>query len=177
MSVNPDTDVNALMARLADGDRAAFTPLFQQLWPSVLRFCTSILKHEADAADAAQQAMEKIFVRASDYDQGRSAMPWALAIASWECRTIVRKRVRRREVPDSASADLVGGADAEEDLANRELTMAATDALGELSDSDRETLLAAFWEQIPSAGATLRKRRERALTRLRAAWKRLYGLE
>lgn len=178
MSANHDTDTNALMARLADGDRAAFTPIFRQLWPSVLRFCMSLLRNEADAADAAQQAMEKIFVRAADYDPRRAAMPWALAIASWECRTIMRKRTRRREAPEDAAANAIGGDDLEEELAQRELTMAAVGTLGQLSEADRETLLSTFWEEAASAGGpTLRKRRERALTRLRVAWKRLYGLE
>jgi RNA polymerase sigma-70 factor (ECF subfamily) len=177
MTGDSENDVDALMTRLADGDRAAFTPVFQKLWPSVLRLSMSILKNEADAADAAQQAMEKIFVRASDYDPRRAATPWALAIASWECRTIMRKRTRRREAPEEAIGDATGGADVEEDFAQRQLTLAAIDALGSLSETDRETLLSTFWEEAASAGGpTLRKRRERALTRFRAACKRLYGL-
>jgi RNA polymerase sigma-70 factor (ECF subfamily) len=54
---------------------------------------------------------------------------------------------------------------------------AARHALGELSPQDRETLVATFWEEATNVtGATLRKRRERALTRLRDAFKRLYGI-
>lgn len=179
MGLAPDTDLNALMARVADGDRAAFSPVFQQLWPRLLRFCTRALNHEGDAADAAQQAMEKIFTRASSYDRSRPVLPWALAMAAWECRTIRRRRVRRREAPDAdATAGVSEARDAEHDLVRRQLTLAALEALGELSDTDRQTLLATFWEEAAGAeGSTLRKRRERALSRLRAAWKRLYGLD
>jgi RNA polymerase sigma-70 factor (ECF subfamily) len=137
-----------------------------------------MLQNEADAADAAQQAMEKIFVRASDYDPSRSALPWALAIAAWECRTIRRKRSRRREVSeeDQTEAGDEGGTEAE--LAQRELVRAALEAMGELSEPDREALVATYWEQAASVtGATLRKRRERALGRLRLGLRRLYGLE
>lgn len=164
------------MARLAEGDRSAFTQVFELLWPVVFRLCRAILTNEADASDAAQQAMEKIFVRASDYDASKKAMPWALAIASWECRTILRKRGRRREAPESdADEGLTQSTD--EDYAQRELTAAALQALGTLETTDREALIATFWEEAASvAGQTLRKRRQRALERLRGAFRRLYGL-
>ncbi len=168
--------LDSLMARLAEGDRSSFTQVFEQLWPVVFRLCRAILKHEADASDAAQQAMEKIFVRASDYDASKKAIPWALAIASWECRTILRKRGRRREVPEGdAEVALTPGSD--DDHAQQELVVAALEALGTLSATDREALIATFWEEAASvSGPTLRKRRERALDRLRIAFRRPYGL-
>lgn len=164
------------MARLAEGDRSVFDAVFERLWPATLRFCTSLLKNDADAADAAQQAMEKILVRASDYDAERKALPWALAIASWECRTILKKRSRRREAPEESLPE--GHAAAGQDApVQRELVEAALMALGTLSEMDREVLISTFWEEAASVrGATLRKRRERALTRLRDAFRRLYGL-
>jgi RNA polymerase sigma-70 factor (ECF subfamily) len=175
--VQEDGELDALMARLADGDRQAFTPVFRRLWGPVLRLCTSILKNNADAADAAQQAMTKILERASGYDSTRAAMPWALAIASWECRTTLRRRSRRRESFETKDAEPAGEA-FEEVFARRELAEAAAHALGELSDVDRETLVATFWEEAATeGGATLRKRRQRALVKLRRAWRRLYGLD
>jgi len=138
--------------------------------------CSSMLKNDADAADAAQQALEKVLTRCGEYDRKRPALPWALAIAAWECRTIARKRTRRREVPEDEAPVL--GSGSEEELAQRELMLAAIDALGELSEQDREALVATFWEEATNVtGATLRKRRERALTRLRDTFKRLYGLD
>lgn len=151
--------------------------LFKLLWPRTLRLCMCLLKHEADASDAAQEAMEKILARASDYDPTRPAMPWALAIAAWECRTIAQKRTRRREVSEDAATE--GSFDgAEDELVQRNLTAAAIEAMGELSESDRETLVSTFWDEAASvSGATLRKRRERAMDRLRSAFKRLYGID
>ena len=176
MSNVQNAELDSLLAQLADGDRAAFTDVFRQLWPPVLRLCTSMLKHEADAADAAQQALEKILVRCSDYDRKRPALPWALAIAAWECRTLARKRTRRRELPEDDAPEL--GTDSENELTRRELVAAGIAALGELSAEDREVLVATFWEEAASVtGATLRKRRERALKRLRDTFKRLYGLD
>ncbi|HEY6562593.1 MAG TPA: sigma factor [Polyangiaceae bacterium] len=177
MNETADVTLDHLMARLAEGDRAAFTPVFERLWPPILRLCTAMLKNEADAADAAQLALEKVLTRASDYDPDRPALPWAFAIASWECRTLMRKRARRREAPESAAAELPSP-DADVDYAERELLAAAATTLGTLSESDRETLTATFWNEAASVGgATLRKRRERALGRLRNAFKRLYGID
>ena len=143
MTEASDPTLDVLMARLAQGDRSAFTAVFDLLWPRTLRLCASMLKNDADAADAAQEAMAKILERASEYDRQRSAMPWALAIASWECRTILRKRSRRREVPEDASleAHSSGG---EDDQVQRQLVEAALVAMGTLSDIDKETLVSTF---------------------------------
>lgn len=172
-----DPELDALMARLAEGDRSVFSEVFQRIWPSALRLCVSLSGNEDDAADAAQQAMVKIFERASDYDKTRPALSWALAIAAWECRTVRRWRQRRREAPVEA-VDRALGSGGESLLIERDLLQAARTALGELSEIDRETLLATFAEAQSSAqGATLRKRKERAIGRLRAKFRRLYGID
>src|SRR5688572_3243285 len=162
-----DNELDALMARLATGDRSVCSDVFRRLWPPTLRLCVSLTGHDADGADAAQLAMVKIFERAADYDTTRPALPWALAIAAWECRTLKRWRQRRHEAPVEAAAR-TEAADGEQELVSRDLVRAALASLGELSELDRETLLSTFWdEEGSSSGATLRKRRERALGRLR----------
>lgn len=179
MTETEPTDLDALMARLAEGDRAAFAPVFRALWPRVHRLCLRLVHSDADAEDAAQQAMEKILSRASEYDPKRAALPWALGIAGWECRTLRKRQSRRRELSDEAAPeahDARPGAD--DALAERDLVAATMAALGTLSASDQETLLATYFEHATSAGgATLRKRRERALGRLRLAFRRLYAVD
>jgi RNA polymerase sigma-70 factor (ECF subfamily) len=142
MSSDVTSDLDTPIARLAEGDRSAFTPAFRLLWPRMRDLCRSLLKNEADAADAAQQALEKVLTRSAEYDRSRPALPWALAIAAWECRTLLRKRSRRRELP--------------EDLAPERSTEPSEEGF---------------------AHPTLRKRRERALSRPREAFRKLYGLE
>ena len=193
----PPDPLDPLMAQLADGDRSVFRAVFERLWPPIERLCTRLLQNPADAADAAQEALQKILERApADYDRTRPALPWALAIAGWECRTLARKRQRRRESPaELGEQSLRDPQDVEQQFAQRELSRAALEALGELSDVDRETLIATFWEEAEAQGAastqpassqaasarpasaTVRKRRERALGRLRIAFRRLYGLD
>ncbi len=170
-----DDDLDHLMARLADGDRRVFTVVFQKLWPRVRALCASILNNSDDAEDAAQQAMEKFLTRASDYDRTRPALPWALSIAAWECRTLARWRQRRREVTEQGDERI---ADATEDaFVQRDLGRAALEALGTLSQNDRDALIASYIHEAGDSTAAGRKRRQRALERLRGAFRRLYGTE
>lgn len=165
------------LARLADGDRAAFAPVFGVLSPLVRRFCTRRLGDGPDAADAAQLALEKIFARASDYDPGRAALPWALAIAAWECTTVRTQRRRSRTEPlgDAESAAELEAAD--DALAGAEDRAALRECLSQLSPGDRATLEEAFFETLGGGprDATFRKRKERALGRLRALWRGAFG--
>lgn len=172
-------ELDQLMARLAEGDRAAFAPLFRELWPRLRALCASLLKNHQDADDAAQRAMEKVLTRASDYDRSRSALPWAFAIAAWECRTIARARQRRREVSaepgHELSAHTAVGADPEHELLQGELERAALAAMTELSERDRSAVVAAFWEEAKAGDPSARKRRQRAIERLRLAFRRIHG--
>ena len=173
------SDLDDLMARLSEGDRSAFPGVFRELWPKVRALSLSLLRNADDAEDAAQQAMEKILTRAADYDPSRPAISWALAVAAWECRTLGRRRQRRREVGEEEVVDLPGANDdsAENEFIQGELHRAAREALGQLSEADRAALVAAYWDEARSGAATARKRRQRAIERLRIAFRRLYGTE
>ena len=85
------------MVQFADGDRAAFQPLFDALWPVLLTFTSRTLERTADAEDAAQQAMLKVFSRIADFDRGRDGVSWALGIAGYEVMTLRKRRFRALE--------------------------------------------------------------------------------
>lgn len=170
------SEVDVLMGRLADGDRAAFSPLFRALWTPALKVCQRLVHGEADAADAAQTAMMKILERAGEYDKQRPALPWALGIAAWECRTLMKRQQRHKETAEAPELSDQGST--AEELEQKVLVGAAMHAMGELSKADQDTLTATYWETAAAVGgATFRKRRERALTRLRDTFRRLYGLD
>ena len=89
---------------------------------------------------------------------------------------MLKRRSRRRETDAPVVVSDDGAAVAEQE--QRELLAAAREALGTLSPADQETLIATYWETASGvSGATLRKRRERALTRLRDAFRRMYGFD
>lgn len=162
------------MSRVISGDRRAFDLLFTALWPSVHRFCISLLLEEADADDAAQLVMEKLFVQAHRYNPEYPVMAWALAIARWECKTILRRRARSRTGP---LFDTQSHLD-QSDLAERtELHEAVMWAISELSAADQGVIMESFWadDLAPTRDAAFRKRKQRAMERLRKAWRQLYG--
>jgi len=170
-------ELQTLLARLADGDRAAFPPAFTLLWPVTRAFARSFLRDEAGAEDAAQQALIRVFLRAAEFDASRPALSWVLGVVANECRTLRRRAQRRREGPlEEADARPDPGATPEESATGRDLE-AAFAALEGLPAPDVEAILAHIGggERPDLPPATFRKRLERALKRLRRAWSERHG--
>ena len=172
-----DLDLEALMLRLAAGDRAAFDPLYDALCPLVQRLSARMMGGAPEAEDAAQEALTKVFARASQYEPGRNVTTWVLAITAYECRTLLQRQRRRREHALPAEARVEQGASSPEDAAiARDLEAAAREVLGNLRAADVETLEASARGERPDLPqATFRKRLERALARFRAAWSARHG--
>lgn len=174
MSPADRQELGRLLARAAEGDRSALDPLFATAWPAVRDFCRRVVG-EIDADDAAQEAVTKVFARAHTFDGERDALTWMLTIAVWECRTIRRRRTRRREEPAVAVNEGASRERPDEIAERRELLAAAGEVLGTLSPVDASTLVAAWTDDAGAraaiAPATFRKRLERALVRFRSSWR------
>jgi RNA polymerase sigma-70 factor (ECF subfamily) len=164
------------LTALARGERAAFDPLFERLWPLLRGFAGRCLPAE-EADDAAQEALLRVFSRASEFDPRRDALSWILGIAAWQIRTHRTRARRRREEIAAAAPEQTDGAPSPEAVAmRRDLTDALERALADLSPSDAATLVAYARDERPDLpGPTFRKRVERALGRLRARWRMDYG--
>jgi len=166
--------LSVLLARMAGGDRSVQREVFDAVWPVMREFCRRYLGGPGDAEDAAQQAVIRMFEQAADYDVTRDGLAWALEISLWECRTLTRRRQRSREGALSAVAlavaDGAPGPDAEAE--RRDLEAALGSALQDLSDDDRRALVGGLTgAEAGIAPATWRKRRERALSRLKLLWR------
>lgn len=168
--------IQTWMVQFADGERAAFQPLFDALWPVLLSFASRTLEPHADAEDAAQQAMLKVFSRIADFDRARDGVSWALGIAGYEIMTIRKQRTRRRESPAAALERVEQqGTSVEEQAMVDEVRQAILELVGELPERDRAALAYAFAGEEPPTDETSRKRRFRAIERLRSAWRRANG--
>ena len=168
-------ELRRLMGRLADGDRTAFAAAFALLWPRLRAFAGRYVGGP-DGEDAAQAALLRVFSRAGEYDKERDALAWALGIAAWECRTLRRKRERRREQSGPSVQFADATATPEEAAVENDLRAAVDAVAGALRPLDLETLRAAARGER-SGGATFRKRLERALARFRHAWRAKHGSE
>ncbi len=165
--------------RLARGDRAAFPIVFDGLWPHLLAFVNRAVTGHPDAEDLAQRTLLKIFARMSDFDVTRDGVAWAFGIAAYEVKTLRRQIQRRRESTVEGTLDHAEDASPspEEAAIRRDLRLALAEALGQLSSTDRAALLADGTD-ASSAGVTTtawRKRRQRALERLRMVWRRRHA--
>lgn len=163
-----EADLDTLMARLAQGDRSAFDPLFRALHPRALRLARARID-PASASDVAQAALLKVFARASDFTANRPVLPWFYAVLANELRS--SQRAQRRAVP-TAPEQLAGTRDEldlEAELLQRELSRAlelAIDQLdGEAADAIHAMLQRAERPQIDPV--VFRKRVSRAYARLR----------
>jgi RNA polymerase sigma-70 factor (ECF subfamily) len=163
------------MVRLADGDREAFTCVFEELWPEVLGFVRRVVPTPSDAEDVAQQALMKVFFRIAEFDTQRDGIAWAFGIAAFEIKTLRRRTQRRREVAEPGREAPDPARSPEQVVLDEELDRALLSALGELSSSDRATLMLSDGSAVTITDAARRKRRQRALERLRAIWRRLYA--
>nr|HEX4318419.1 sigma-70 family RNA polymerase sigma factor [Kofleriaceae bacterium] len=169
------TQLATWMAAAAEGDRTALDPLFAALWPIVCRYTARLLGDAALAEDAAQDALIALFGRLDRYDRERDALTWALAHATWAARTHRRRRQRRAEDTLAAAPEPT----ATPAIEDRELVRAAVATLAELAPRDVEIITASLVDddelRATLAPATFRKRLERALARLRHAWRSRHG--
>jgi RNA polymerase sigma-70 factor (ECF subfamily) len=168
-----ESNLDALMARLADGDRSAFDPLFRAFHPRALRLARLRLP-EADAVDAAQAALEKVFARASEFTPGRPSLPWFYAVAANEVHALARRaRVANARDGESAVDAMRAASDPEQDVAKAELRAAVTTAVESLDPASAAAIAALLGDAAPAAvspgvsPAAHRKRVSRAYARLR----------
>lgn len=170
-------DPTEALIRLADGDRSAFDTVYEASWPRVHALTRKMMAGEAEAEDVAQTALLKVFERASDFDPERGrALPWILGLTAWEVRTWRKKRSRRRE--DFDDIEIVSEHRVSDQVERAELAALLHDLLDDMTPNDLNTLLAsAGLAERPDgvAPATFRKRLERAMGRLRTAWRKEHG--
>ena len=168
--------VNQALRGLQAGDRSCAEVVFRQLWPIVSAFCRKALGDGGQ--DMAQETLLKLFQQAGGFRPRADAVAWALEIARWECRTELRRRGRSRAGIIAAAEPQPGGTLQDEQLERAQLSAALEDSIAHLSVADQSVVTLLLQETFPpTAGAADRKRKERALTRLKGAWRLLYGLD
>jgi RNA polymerase sigma factor (sigma-70 family) len=161
-----EEELDRLMARLADGDRDAFDPLFRALHPRAVRLARARLPG-GGADDAAQSTMLKVFEHASDFRPGAPALPWFYAIAGNEVRA-ARRRARPMD-GDGAIDGLAADDDPERRILDEELHASLERAIESLDPDGAEAIAAMLGRAARPciADATFRKRVSRVYARLR----------
>jgi RNA polymerase sigma factor (sigma-70 family) len=163
-----EAELDQLMGQLARGDRSAFEPLYLALRPRAVRLARARLG-ESDANDVAQNALLKIFSRASDFTPGRPCLPWFYAIVANEIQSSRRHHARLTDLDEVPQNKAIGEDDAETQLATRELERALDLAIEELDHDGAQAINAVLGRApLPTlTAATFRKRVSRAYAKLR----------
>lgn len=96
-AASPLTDVE-LARRVGAGDQAAFTLLMRRHNQSLYRAARSILKDDAEAEDAVQEAYLQAYRSMGSFRGDAKLSTWLMRIAVNEAIARTRKRTRRAEV-------------------------------------------------------------------------------
>jgi RNA polymerase sigma-70 factor (ECF subfamily) len=134
----------ALIARARHGDAEAFGVLVATRAPDMLRLARSILRNEADARDATQEACVSAWVNLPRLRDESRFNAWLNTVLANRCRDLLRKRGRVREIALDV-ADL-RQADPAPAALQRASVLAAFDRL---SISDRQILAMHHLEDRP----------------------------
>jgi RNA polymerase sigma-70 factor (ECF subfamily) len=104
----------SLMGRAAAGDAAALRLLVERHLPRAHAIASRVLKSEADAQDAVQEAFTKVWVNAARWRPQRAAFTtWLYRIVVNSCLDMARRRTPGA-VSETVLADLPDGGDAAE---------------------------------------------------------------
>ena len=104
MAEGGQQELVALMARVAAGDRLAFRTLYERTGAKLYASTRRILRSEAAAEDAVQEAFVRIWRRAGDFDASvASPIAWMTTIARHAAIDMAR---RSSERVSSASAEI-----------------------------------------------------------------------
>ena len=87
----------ALMAKIAEGDRGAFHALTRRHLPRILRVAARVLGNAGDAEDVAQEAFLRVWSHADRWD------PEKARVTTWLHRIVVNLCIDRRRRSRSAT--------------------------------------------------------------------------
>jgi RNA polymerase sigma-70 factor (ECF subfamily) len=147
----------ALAARVAGGDLAAFTVLYERYERPVYAMAAHVLG-ATDAEDVVQEVFLRLWRRAGQFDvrRGRFA-PWLLAVARHEVLARLRRRSREQRLALGEDIDrLLAGApdptvDVEEEAWRRERGEIVLRALQALPAEQRRVLVLAYFGGLSQA--------------------------
>jgi RNA polymerase sigma-70 factor, ECF subfamily len=141
-----------LMARVAEGDREAFTELFDRLAPSILGVLTRLLRQRGLAEEALQETFLQGWLQAENYrPEVGSPRAWLLNIARSRGLDALRREGsrRRREEEAFVQEPKVQEAQGISRLEVLEQQAQVREGLGHLAPAQKACLTLAFVEELP----------------------------
>ena len=144
-----DESDEALMARVAKGDQGAFRLLARKHLPAMVGLARRVLGNAAEAGDAAQEAMLRVWTHAPKWQPLAAFKTWLTRVVVNLC--LDRKRKRPLLDLDAAGdiADPAPGASEQAESAERDRMLAV--AIERLPDRQRTAVLLTYSEGLSNA--------------------------
>lgn len=139
---------DALLRRIARGDRDAFAELYDQLGAAVYGLVRRVLRDPAQSEEVAQEVFLEVWRQAPRFDQARgSARAWVLTMAHRRAVDRVRSEQSSRTREDRVGA---GSTERDTDVVAEEVQARAEQkrvraALGALTPLQREAVTLAYY--------------------------------
>jgi RNA polymerase sigma-70 factor (ECF subfamily) len=138
-----DTPEAALLVAYANGDVSAGRLLINRLAPRLFAYASRVLGNTAEAEDAVQDVMVKLWQTAPDWQQGQAQVStWAYRVMVNQCTDRLRRRNTRAQVTiDSIAEPIATLASAVETMTQTDRADALQAALGTLPDRQRQAVV------------------------------------
>jgi RNA polymerase sigma-70 factor (ECF subfamily) len=155
-----DSDWQALIDRVANGDQSSLTILYDSTSRMVFGLILRIVTDRATAEEVLLDVYTQVWKQASSYDPARGApLAWLMTIA--RTRAIDRLRSGKREQQTREPLDSVGqvtatGVDPEQASVLSERQKLVRDALDSLSREQREVIELAYYAGLSHSEIALR---------------------
>lgn len=144
-----------LVARVANGDQAAFEQLYEQSSSLLFTLVSRIVGNQGDAADLLQEVYLEVWRKASNYDHARGTpMAWLVTLARSRAIDRVRALGSRGKgvtasLDDTPASDLIAaGTDALEMRAVNERQALVWKAVESLPPVQRQAIALAYYEGL-----------------------------
>lgn len=173
-----------LLARMADGDRAALGELYDRFSRPLYATALRILNDAKEAEDIVQDTFISLWEKAGDFAVARgTAFGWAVTFTRNRAIDRVRMRRRRTELLDQAAPEDLGygsssGPDSADQASHSEQSAAVRAAVAALPTEQKQALELAFFSgltqqeiaaRLSEPLGTVKARIRRGLLKLRAA--------
>ncbi len=185
---SPPGEDEQLLLKVAEGNRPAFTSLYERLSTPLYSLALKMLASEAEAQDLLQEVFLSVWNKASSYRTDRgSAFSWIVSQLRNRAIDRIRSRRRRGELLEENAPDLEPSGSAvpssAENVAQKERGRHVRSALGKLSVEQRQVLHLAYFEGLTQVEiaekleeplGTVKARAHRGMARLREALRYLH---
>jgi RNA polymerase sigma-70 factor, ECF subfamily len=128
-----------------------FDTLYREHYPRVLGLCRRLLRHTAQAEDAAQEVFMRAYRAFDDYDGAQPFAPWVLKISGNYCVDLLRRRAKEAELFGNPATEM---GDVESDdpsaiagLISAENAAEVRAAIDRLPDKHRVPLVLAYYNE------------------------------